>query len=277
MLENRPALFTGNSSELISSEGMFPGIASIEKHHQEFLTTTPRYERFMTGESIEEWVGLLGVDVLSLGHPYATGDIAMQFAECNDRGGLVTSGTDKFTIFIASHIHDFGEIIDGVGGVGDISHDKKQENDRRQEEVVFQRVLERCVSNQVEALLYNQIYSNVVHGDKSKGLARQFNAIERIGYLLTAHQAFVGVNGKRIGNWRGLVGNVLSNQTGRLVDYTEEYPMVKNVLGVLRNDITTMFQETVGSVPAIDNEGSLSFDSQRLQRASDDWNNYLAA
>lgn len=141
MLENRPALFTGNSSELISSEGMFPGIASIEKHHQEFLTTTPRYERFMTGESIEEWVGLLGVDVLSLGHPYATGDIAMQFAECNDRGGLVTSGTDKFTLFIASHIHDFGEIIDGVGGVGDISHDKKQENDRRQEEVVFKESL----------------------------------------------------------------------------------------------------------------------------------------
>ena len=277
MLENRRGLFTGNSSEFISSGGILPGIASIEERHREFLVTTPRYERFMSGESIDEWVGLLGIDVLSLGHPYITGDIAMQFVRCNDQGGLVTSPQDKFALFIASHIHDFGEIIDEEGGVGDISHDKKQDDDRRKEEMVFSRVLDGCVAQPVESALYAQIYSNIVHGDKSQGLGRQFNAIERIGYLLTAHQAFLGQDGERIRNWKGLVGNVLSNQTGKLTGYANEYPTVQNVLTLLKDDITAMLDETVNSVPVIDNEDTASFDVKRLQRAVFDWNQFLAA
>lgn len=277
LIENSVNFYSGNNSELVSPQGILPGIAAIEERHREFLVTTPRYERFMSGESIDKWVGLLGIDVLSLGHPYATGDIAMQFVRCNDQGGLATSRQDKFVLFIASHIHDFGEIVDDEGGVGDISHDKKQEDDRRKEEIVFNRVLDGCVVQPVESALYSQIYSNIVHGDKSQGLGRQFNAIERIGYLLTAHQAFLGQDGERIKNWKGLVGNVLSNQTGKLIEYADEYPMVENVLTLLRDDITLMLDQTVQSVPVIDNEGTRSFDLKRLQKAVIDWNQFLAA
>ncbi len=267
----------GMKQESFDVRHFFPGIDAIEEAHREFLIGTPRYERFMQGETIEEWVGMLGTDVLSLTHPHDTRIIARTFSECSSRAGLEIPGSERVVLEVASDIHDFGEIKDEVGGVGDISHDKKLESDRTQEEVVFARLVDRHVYDPHEAQFLRQIYQNIVHGDKSQGLARQFNAIERIGYLLTAHQAFVGVNGQRIGNWRGLVGNVLSNQTGKLIGYADEYPTVQNVLTLLKSDITAMLDETVNSEPVIDNENTLSFDVKRLQQAVSDWNQFLAA
>lgn len=267
-----------NNEEFQSPETHFPGIGAIESVHREFLITTPRYERFMSGESIEEWVGLLGIDVLSLGHGYSTEDVAVAFMDCNDSDGVITTPTEKFVMRTASRIHDFGEIKDEVGGVGDISHDKKHDEHRKQETVVFDRLLRRHVPDPFESEVLKQIYNNIVHGDRSKdGLARQFNAIERIGYLLTAHQAFLGQDGKRIRNWKGLTGNVLSNQTVALIGYADEFPMVKNVLKALNQDVTQMHSVTVASVPIIDNEGTLSFDAARLQVASRAWEQFRAA
>jgi len=260
-----------------SVDSHFPGIGEIENAHRDFLTTTPRYERFMSGESIEEWVGLLGVDVLSLGHGYSTEDVATQFMDCNDQGGVKTSQTEKFVMRVASRIHDFGEIKDENGGVGDISHDKKSDADRKKEEVVFERLMRKHVYDPFEADFLKQIYRNVVHGNRSSDLARQFNAIERIGYLLTAHQAFKGVDGKRIANCNGLVGNVLSNQVVQLIDYAAEYPMVENVLRIIGWDISQMLDVTTLTPPIIDNEGTLSFDPQRLVVAQQAWVRYTAS
>lgn len=264
------------SGELFDVEHFFPGINAIEEAHQAFLTTTPRYERFMTGEPIEEWVGLLGIDVLSLGHAYSTEDVAMQFVICNDRGEVVTTPQEKMTLRVASRIHDFGEIKDDVGGIGDISHDKKLDIHRQEETTVFERLLARHVPDAEEGAILKQIYETVVHGDRSQGLVRQFNAIERIGYLLTAHQAFKGVDGQQIKNWKGLTGNVLSNQTVALIGYVDEFPMVGNVLDLLRHDITTMFAVTTCEPPIVDNEGTLSFDVDRLMGAQNAWRSYIA-
>lgn len=261
-------------TELESPETHFPGITAIESAHRIFLTTTPRYERFMSGESIEEWTGLLGIDVLSLGHAYSTEDVTIQFMECNDREGLQTTAAEKLALRVASRIHDFGEIKDDVGGIGDISHDKKQDTHREQESVVFHRLLGKHVLDRIEAHFLSQIYGNIVHGDKSKGLARQFNAIERIGYLLTAHMAFGGVGGQRVRNWKGLGGNVLSNQTVALIGYANEFPMVRNIMGLLNEDITAMFDATTSQPPIIDNEGTLSFDEGKLMEAHKAWREY---
>lgn len=262
--------------EAVDVHNLFPGIGKIENEHREFLTTNPRYERFMTGEGIEEWVGMLGVDVLSLGHGYSTADVTRQFVTCNDSGGVITTPTEKLALYVAAPIHDFGEIKDEVGGVGDISHDKKQDTHREQETEVFYRLLKRHVPDRMEADFLSRVYLNIVHGDKSSGLARQFNAIERIGYLLTAHQAFRGVDGSRIANWKGLAGNVLSNQVIPLIGYSEEFPMVKNVLGVLGDDITIILDVTTASTPIIDSEGTLSFDVEKLATAQNAWRNFTA-
>lgn len=265
-------------TDALRAEQIFPGIAAIENAHRDFLVTTPRYERFMSGESIDEWVGLLGTDVLSLTHPHVTEVIARQFSDCSVQAGIEVSDSERIVLEAASRIHDFGEIKDDVGGIGDISHDKKQPFHREQETVVFQRLLQRHINQDpYQAEFMRQTYQNVVHGDQNSELARKFNAIERIGYLFVAHRAFTGANGERIRNWKGLVGNVLSNQTASLIKYSQEYPMARSLLGILEDDISAMFLDTVSSEPEIDSEGTLSFDPVRLHTASDIWAQFRAA
>ncbi len=107
-------------------------------------------------------------------------------------------------------------VIDGQG-VGDITFEQKTHAHESIEQSIFDLLLGDIEEVEVKALL-KRAYIEVGLNKTSK-LGRMFNAVERIGYLQTGVRAYKGVESRRIANWRGLVGNVLSNQIEKLLEY----------------------------------------------------------
>jgi hypothetical protein len=84
-------------------------------------------------------------------------------------------------------------------------------------------------------------------------------------------RAFIGVDGKQIKKWKGLVGNVLSNQIIPLLNYAEKYPYVGDLLETNSSLITNAFQIAGnGEVPK-DKDNKPSFDKEKLLKNSVAW------
>ena len=222
-----------NETKNPTPEDISNAITAIEQRFETQLRKNIRYERYRADESNEEWVDLLGGDVLFATHPYTTQAII-------DR--LVAESTldaqSVQDLRTASLIHDWGELSIDSEGVGDISYDQKTDADEQEEYSIFKKVISPLTPS-VRDYFYH-LYTTIVR-DRTSTLGEIFNSAERIGYLETGLRAFIGKNNKRITNWEGLSANVMSNQIRPLITLAEKYPAVKNILNNHRDALDTLF------------------------------------
>lgn len=244
----------------------------IVEENRDQLEALLRYDRYrvLDEETPEEWIRLLGPDVLSLTHPAVTAAITIRFADYNERHGIVLSDEEKIIFFTTPWIHDFGELKVNGRGPGDVSFSLRTAADEEAEAEIFHLIVQHVGDIQARAL-FERAYDTVAM-DRDTKLGRMFNAVEQIGYLLTAIRTYRGVDGKRIINWDGLAGNVLSHQIEKLLAYASEYPYVAEVLRGNEKVITEMFaaireREAV----SLDREGRPFYDHTLFVRAHDAW------
>lgn len=245
-------------------------VHEITDKYKAYLGSTPRYERYMTGESIPEWVSLLGPDVLLLTHGEATAEIADSFILHNENHGVTLTFEEETKLRLTPYLHDWGEIIIEDEGVGDLTWDDKDEKSEVVEGTIFNKVISDIPDEEVKEA-FHIAYQEVAKKHDTK-LGLMFNAIERLGYLQTAITAFVGnEEGKRIKNWKGLAGNVVSNQIPTLVKYAKEYPYVQKFLEDEASAIDAIFAETEdGDIPTDASEKEC-YDLGKVQKAFAAW------
>lgn len=238
----------------------------VLKTHEDLLHTLLRYDIFRDSsiESPDVWITLLGPDVDSLTHPEVTVGIAKQFVKNNRIGGFSISDQEEVDVIVASWVHDWGEII-----VGDITYENKSQDDEVKEMYAFNEIAKEIQNADIRRYV-TDIYHTVVLNPKTRTGA-MFKIIERIGYMETALRAFAGVELQKIGNWRGLAGNVLSNQIPALLESRDRYPYVGKFFREKKNSISLMIRE-VGSAPVPPNANDKpSYDLSRFSRAKDLW------
>lgn len=243
----------------------------IVEANSDQLTALLRYDRYRAdGETPQEWIRLLGADVLSLTHPAVTAAITLRFADSNERHGITLTDKEKILFFTTPWIHDWGELkVDGYG-VGDVSYSLRTAADEKIEASVFHMIVEQVGDSRARAL-FVEAYDSIAMNRETR-LGRMFNAVEQVGYLLTAIRAYQGVDGRRITNWQGLAGNVLAHQIEKLLAYAPEYPYVAEILRASEMTISEMFEvigenEDVG----LDGDGKPFYDFTRFSSARDAW------
>lgn len=244
-------------------------IKKITKIHKKQFESSLRYERFMVEETFEDWYCLLGKDVLFLSHPHFTAKIAKEFINFHNQIGLSLTNEEQVLLVTASYIHDWGELKIGNLSIGDITFEKHNENHKKIEVSIFKRVI-NCLPKDKTKDLIHKAYQKIVMTKNSK-LGEIFNVVERIGYLKTGLRAYQGIKGKRIKNWCGLVGNVLSNQIIVLIDYAKKYPYIKNFLNQNQKIINKIFKEILKTKVPLDKENQLSYNLNKLKKAYCFW------
>lgn len=250
-------------------------IRKVQERFQPQLSSMPRYARYMDGETLEEWIALLGPDVDSFYHPQATAEIVDAMIRVNREQGMSITEIQEVLLRVAAWNHDWGEIIFDDEGVGDISFDQKTEAHELAETAIFHRVVSHIEDGEGKAII-QEAYIQVVRGEDAN-LWQLFNAAERVGYLLTTIRCFTGVDGKRIRNWRGLIGNSLSNQIGALLEYAQQLPYVRLTLSQTEATITEMFAAILelSEMPQ-DRDHNPAFDQTKLHQTHQAWQNRAA-
>lgn len=244
-------------------------IDRVTTKHVDQLSCLVRYKRFMAGESQQDWENLLGPDVIGFTHPEVTAAITRRFIEYNDDYGVKLLPEERALLLTAPWVHDWGELIIEGTGIGDITFEHKTDTAEYIEHQVFDLVMQDVEEGPAREWMRKAYYEIAMRRDTKLGL--MFNAVERLGYLLTAKRAFEGIGRQHIKNWRGLVGNVLSNQIEALLLYREEYPYVNYVLQSTSEIITQMFDAILAEGVPLDGEGNLSYDLQKIQKAKIAW------
>ncbi len=245
-------------------------INNITSKYTLYLSSTPRYARYIVDESLREWVSILGPDVLLLTHGDTTAKIAEQFILHDQIRDKKLSKEEKSDLILASYIHDWGEIIIENEGIGDITFEQKNEAIEEMEGVIFNKVISSIKDEAIKEK-FHKTYQGIAMNRNTR-LGEIFNVIERLGYLETAIRAFKGnQSGKRIKNWRGLVGNVFSNQPEKLLIYSKKYSYVNFVMKKESKKIDKIFQEIIDTPTPIDNTRNPSYDQKKLQNSYSVW------
>lgn len=223
-----------------------PLIQDVEEFFADQLTNNVRYNGFRRDESLEEWVSILGPDVLFLTHPQESARVTHDFVTTHDAYGIPLGNSLRNKLYIAPWIHDFGELILEGEGVGDVQFDKKTEDDEREETKIFNKVLD-LLSTPEESDVLKRTYQEIVM-DSNSPLGKQFKLIERVGYVETAIRAYLGHRGTRIENWQALSGNVFGNQIHHLVEQRRIFPFIDIFLTENSRIIDEIFRD-VGKRP----------------------------
>lgn len=244
-------------------------IDRVTMKHVEQLSSLLRYRRFIEGETPQDWVDLLGPDVVGFTHPDVTSTITHSFVDYNSDHGLKLLSEERGLLLTTPWVHDWGELIIEGTGIGDVTFEQKTTTAEHIEHQVFDLVMEDIEEGLPKEWLQRAYYEVAMKRDTKLG--RMFNAVERLGYLLTAKRAFEGVNRTRIRNWCGLVGNVLSNQIEKLLEYRREYPYVNYILLCSSETITRMFHDVLAEGVPLDGEGNPSYDLQKLRKVRIAW------
>jgi hypothetical protein len=233
------------------------------------LTTHVRYARFQTDESAEEWAMLLGPDVIPRTHVEVTAQIAQELVDAYERHDKPLAQKNKQLLITAAWVHDWGELILDEDSIGDISFDQKTADHEQIEIAIFDRAISELADGEEKELLRRAYHEVVVH--TGSHLSVLLNIVERVGYLRTCIRTFEGRSGKRITNWRGMVGNILANQIIPLLAYALDHPFVDQELTKHAATIDAMFAETLHHDIPPDHDNNPSFDSDKLLRAYQAW------
>lgn len=203
-----------------------------------------RWTRFHTeaqcgGETLEEWVDLLGPTAIVLTHQEHFVEFVLQFT---DLFGI----EDEELFILAAAIHDIGE-----AAIGDISAQVKSEEDEL-EEVAAARVLidQLAVSPECKILLLHA-YNQVIAG-KNAELQSLFKTLERLEYLDTGLHVARQLNaGRKMKQGWYLVAKVLAFDLSKILIYREAHrKIVDRYLAENSQTIDSSFEQ---SAVAVDN------------------------
>lgn len=248
----------------------FPGILHIESLFAEQLENSVRYERYRTDETFEDWINLLGPDVRARTHPHEAARHVHNLITTQEAHGNPLGNTMKTMLYVTPFPHDWGELIVDGEGIGDINYEKKTAEHEKEERVVFQRVTD-LVPNPTERGFFRATYDEVV-SDRLSPLGKLFNIVERVGYVETAINAYLGNRGQRIENWSGLSGNVLALQIPALLK-VREHPYVNLFLSQNEQILTHMYTDIQKQPVQFDREGTLSYIPDTFTQSQTIWHN----
>jgi hypothetical protein len=248
-------------------------VKQVETTHQDFLWSSVRYDRYKIIEDVQEWLSRLGADVLLATHPHVIARLAKEFVAGNRALGMKVSDKEALLLELAAKTHDWGEIMIASEGVGDVTYDQKTPEIEEVEKSIFDQLIKDFPEGPEKELI-KQAYYEVAMNRESE-LGQMFNAIERIGYLQTALRAYRGSAGKRISNWKGLVGNTFSSQIEVLIEYAKQYPYVKQVLIWSKKELDQAFAELINidEIP-LDKEDEPTYEQAKLAHQYEVWQQY---
>ncbi len=251
----------------------FKAIRQIEKKYKRSFAKTLRYKRYRRQESLKEWKYFLRNDAILLTHAKEMAGLTKKFLEYNHLNGVKISKQVKKELAIAAWIHDWGELIIDGEGIGDITYDQKNDFHLKTELNIFKKVINN-IPNPKERKLLLRIYRDIVYDQKSE-LGQIFNVVENLGYLLNAIGVYQGKKSKRIENYKGLVGNVLSNQIEKLGRLSSKYPYVEFILNKNNLLISQMFKDIKKSAIPLGTGNKPCFSKEKLENNYRFWISYL--
>lgn len=199
------------------------------------MKTRVRYALYKPANvSNEEWERLLGADVNNFEHLRLTYGLTRVFLLRD----LENFSLDQANVLLLTAIvHDWAEAI-----TLDITADKKTAEDEEKEALVTKELFDLFFSEAEDVVLPNEVHKVIF--DKEHELFPVFNAVERIGYMRTAINAWKARNrgGENISvNLEWLIGNVLGNQIPALLNYSARFPQVLEYIDRNLNVIKEMF------------------------------------
>lgn len=214
-----------------------------ESEYGRSLDGQPRWNRYRPEHiSQEEWVKLIGRDADNLQHMWLTQGITELFLYYDEDNSLKLSDEDKMLLRKAAVMHDWGEAVD-------INYEIKTDDDLSKEQDNFMSVYDELVDG--GDVKQKHILSSIIFNHDSR-LGRPLNAIERVGYMHTAHKAYE--LSKTIedpilaNNLRWLAVGVLSNQTVPLMEYSAEYTPVKKYIESMSPFFDEAFNDLNGTL-----------------------------
>lgn len=215
-----------------------------------------------------DWEALLGDDVNNLKHLWVTYELTQRFLTLQPD----LSVHDQEILLLTAITHDWAEAI--VGDVMYYSRSAKEEEKERDqfhallktyaEQKIFPSALTELIKEQCLPILEN----------RSLRLGKVFNAVERLGYLSTALNAFEKSRSqtKSIqGHLLCLAKSVLYNHISILVDYAAQYTKVKTFLYDNAKKISTILYDVPDSIISQYNPGPGETCIVHAQQTKDSW------
>ena len=205
--------------------------------HKDFSQTTagnrlnnnPRYKDFLGELGIKEWQNILGFDVNNLEHGRLTQGIVYCFINNINQSDSEIKFTpeEQKLLLLTAVVHDWPE---GYTKNGDISYDKKTDNDEKEELALIEKIITKMLGP--DSLEISIQVKNILE-DKNSKLGMTFNAIEKIGYLRTASIAWrksKNIDEPVSSNLILLTNNVLLNAIPKTVEYSSVFSPVNDFL-----------------------------------------------
>jgi hypothetical protein len=232
-------------SEVDLSDLAFVHRVFADTEYGQRLSHQIRWERYKPEQvSNEQWQKLLGVDVNNLGHLALTGCMSRSFIRLmNDALPGYFSGEDGSVVVVAGYTHDWPEVI-----ATDKTYSDRTPKDAENEKQVFKQYLKEFYPGcptEMEQII-NRAVNEVIYSPSSQGLARDFNAIERVGYMRTALRAASHISaGTAAGcqdGFKWLVADAFSNQVTKLISYSRFYPPVESYMKNQSQAISAAFE-----------------------------------
>jgi len=246
-----------------------------------------RWERYKAKNITNaKWEKILGPDANNLKHLRITYDLTRKFISQSiypppPRRKRIPLQA-KFNIreqedlLLAAIIHDWGEAI-----VGDITVDLKTKAGENKEYDALKKIVKEIFEEKENRKILERAYKvidEIISNRESKS-GKAFNAVERMGYLVTCLRAWQ--KGKNSGGsiknsllW--IVNNVLSGQMIKLIEYSKIYPGVAVYLRTHRRVINEAYKNLPDSI--INNykikERNKKRKQLKLERES--WNKFIA-
>lgn len=227
----------------------------------------------------QRWQQLLGIDVNNLGHLQLSGNIMRLLIREIDATmpEYELSQPDKLLLTTAAYVHDWPEYV-----VGDIHYGDKTADDEAEEASAFKENLENFLPDarpETVALILASI-DDVISKDGEKHLHAVFDVMEKIGYVRTALRAAehceLGDAEECENGLRWLVGDVLSNQIIKLIEYSDTFIPVRTYLTNKSEAISSAFA-------VVDDDIFWNYPTEQMQRKVNEfrlstlaWNSWRA-
>lgn len=221
------------------------------------LSTIERWHKFRSGETLADWIDLLGPTAVVLTHQ----EYFVQFVKF----WVKNLEELKFRqLLLASSVHDLGE-----AKLGDIaSPDKTIIDEKNEVNFAIEAILFLPLDNSLVQELIDA-YHEVVKGD-NESLHYIFKALERTEYLDTAIHLFDKLSqGKTMEKGWLMIARVLAFDFPKVLKYAEALPnIIGEYLNTYHDQISAMFEQSQTAVTP-------DFETNFLQNKSD-WQKYLS-
>lgn len=181
--------------------------------------------------SNKSWVDAAGADTNNLLHMLETYNLTKAFLSENDS----FSEKEKRLLEFSAIVHDMAEAV-----TGDIPRPIKTNEDEQEEMVILSGILNHFLEPEMVETDRHDLIGDVIDVlvEKESKLGKAFNAIENLGYNMTALNSwrtyrmleYKDSEKELRDGLRKLSHEVMIGDIPKLIDYSREYPFIRNYL-----------------------------------------------